>query len=339
MKYLFYLFIIFSVVSCNVTSIDSTDVESGKLEDSNVEAESSEFEIEAEKESWMSSTKSSSDKAFAKDIPWQIGEKVMVIRTDTEKELDDWNRVKLEDITYMCTVSKAAGLKCRLESEVPLEDGVYQAIYPAYDYVGYDVSASSLTVHLSFLYELDLGLDYRHQDIVISEPITYKKGHKLSFVMKHICALVDIDIYPPKTGNYFLLKVIAGDIAFAGKANYYANKKYDINSIADCWFNFATLRGDGNSLKEGELFETSTGLLPVQYDGMPMNIYLVYEDGTYYLSETFSMPSLNFGVANKLVVDEFTEIQEPMQGFWGDYYMYPDPQPHDIIYWDSNVYL
>ena len=193
--------------------------------------------------------------------------------------------------------------------------------------------------HLSFLYELSLGLDYQHQDIVISEPVSYKEGHKLSFVMKHVCALVDIDIYPPKTGDFKLLKVVAENTVFAGKANYYINDEYDIDRIADVWFNFTTLRGRDNSMVEGELFQTSTGLLPVQYGGMPMNIYLVYEDGTYFLSETFEMPSLNFGEAAELVVDDFEEISVPVQGLAADRYMDSNPQPYDIIYWESNVYL
>ena len=294
-------------------------------------------EIYAEKESWMQMTKSSDQIAFAKDIPWQEGEKVMVIRTDSEKKIDQWGRVDLEDLTYTCTVSKASGLKCTLVSDSPLESGVYHAVYPAYDYINYDLSSSSLVLHLSFLYEDNMGLDYKHQDIVVSDPISYKKGHKLSFVMKHVCALVDIDIYPPKDGNFSLLKVVAAEPVFAGKSNYVINNEYDINEVADCWFNFTTLRGDGTYLKEGEPYNTSTGLLPVQYDGMPMKIYIVYDDGTYYLSEPFSMPSLNFGVLHSLTVDKFNEIDEPVQGFGGNYYMDPDPQPYDIIYWENGV--
>ena len=136
-----------------------------------------------------------------------------------------------------------------------------------------------------------------------------------------------------------LVKVVAENTVFAGKANYYINDEYDIDRIADVWFNFTTLRGRDNSMVEGELFQTSTGLLPVQYGGMPMNIYLVYEDGTYFLSETFEMPSLNFGEAAELVVDDFEEISVPVQGLAADRYMDSNPQPYDIIYWESNVYL
>lgn len=339
MKHLILLFTVIAAISCTVDPMYQTNSESDQPGESNVESTPSSVEIQAEKDSWIVATKSKEDdRAFAKDIPWQDGEKVMVIRTDSEKEVDQWGRVNLEDKTYMCTVSKANGLKCTLVPEVPLEDGVYQAVYPVYDYVSYSCPDSSLVVHLSFLYEEDLGLDYQHQDIVISDPVNYKEGHKLSFVMKHVCALVDIDIYPPKTGNYSLLKVVAENTVFAGKANYIVNNEYNIDSIADVWFNFTTLRGDDVSLKEGELFHTSTGLLPVQYDGMPMNIYLVYEDGSYYLSETFSMPSLNFGVENKLVIDDFTKINVPIQGLWADFYMDKNPQPHDILYWDSVTY-
>lgn len=332
MKHLICLFTVLAVVSCTGIYHDLSDSESVP---SDKEPITSSDEILAEKDSWIQKTKSSDDIAFAKDIPWKEGEKVMVIRTDTEKEIDQWGRVDLEGITYMCTVSKAAGLKCTLIPETPLESGTYHAVYPVYDYVSYSCPDSSLVVHLAFLHEEDLGLDYQHQDIVISDPVTYKEGHKLSFVMKHVCALVDIDIYPPKTGNYSLLKVVAENTVFAGKANYIVNNEYNIDSIADVWFNFTTLRGDDVSLKEGELFHTSTGLLPVQYDGMPMNIYLVYEDGSYYLSETFSMPSLNFGVENKLVIDDFTKINVPIQGLCADFYMDKNPQPSNILYWES----
>ena len=295
--------------------------------------------IEAEKESWaqMVMTRASNDIAFAKDILWQKGDKVMLIRTDSEKTLDRWGRVNLEEISYTCTVSKANGLKCTLASDVPIETGVYHAVYPVYDYINYDMSYSSLVLHLSFLYEEGLGLDYEHQDIVISEPVSYKKGQKLSFVMKHVCALADIDIYPPKTGSFSLLKVVAADPVFAGKVNYIINNEYDINEIADAWLNFATLRGSGRYMEEGELYQTSTGLLPVQYSGMSMSVYLVYEDGSYYLSEPFAMPSLQFGVQNKLTVDRFNKLDTPFQGLWGDCYMDTNPRPYDILYWDNSV--
>ena len=68
-----------------------------------------------------------------------------------------------------------------------------------------------------------------------------------------------------------------------------------------------------------------------------MNIYLVYEDGTYFLSETFEMPSLNFGEAAELVVDDFEEISVPVQGLAADRYMDSNPQPYDIIYWENGV--
>ena len=295
--------------------------------------------IEAEKESWvqMAMTRASSDIAFAKDIPWQTGDKVMLIRTDSEKTLDQWGRVNMGEITYTCTVSKAAGLKCTLASDVPIETGVYHAVYPVYDYIYYDMSYSSLVLHLSFLYEEGLGLDYEHQDIVISEPVSYKKGQKLSFVMKHVCALADIDIYPPKTGSFSLLKVVAADPVFAGKVNYRINNEYDINEIADTWFNFATLRGSGKYMEEGELYQTSTGLLPVQYSGMSMSVYLVYEDGSYYLSEPFAMPSLQFGVQSKLTVDRFNKLDTPFQGLSGDCYMDTNPRPYDILFWENSA--
>lgn len=348
MKRLIFLITAFAVISCTENPMNTTE-DNGE---SNTNITPAANEFLAEKAPWQVETRASDDTAFAKDIPWQEGEQVMVICTGLAEKKDEDkggnndegaengdgaedsdgaeggevvdNRGKI----YMCTVSKANGLKCTLTSEVDLEDGLYQAVYPVYDYVFY--YDYGLQLHLSFLYEEGLGLDYKHQDIVISEPTTYKKGHKLSFEMKHVCALVDIDIYPPKTGNFSLLKVVADETVFAGKANYNPSDEYSINGIADQWFNFTTLRGDGNSVKEGELFHTSTGLLPVQYDGMPMRIYMKYEDGTYFLSDTFSMPSLNFGVENKLTITNFEQIDGPVQGLWGYYYQDPNAQPHEI---------
>ena len=240
----------------------------------------------------------------------------------------------------MCVVSESDGLKCTLVPETPLDNGVYRAIYPAYDYVfyevlnPYDTAQLSMYIHLSFLYEESLGLDSKHQDIVVSDPFTYNEEQGLSFVMKHICALVDIDIYPPKTGNYSLLKVISDKIVFPGKVNYFTSGRYDTQNT---WFNFATLRADQRSIKQGEVFHTSTGLVPIEYNEMPMRVYLVYDDGTYYLSEKFNMPSLVFGVENKFTIDEFEEIKEPMQGLWGDDYMSDTTQLYDIFEWENSI--
>ena len=148
MKHLICIFTVLAVVSCTGIYHDLSDSESVP---SDKEPITSSDEILAEKDSWIQMTKSSGDKAFAKDIPWQDGEKVMIIRTDTEKEIDQWGRVDLEGITYMCTVSKAAGLKCTLIPETPLESGTYHAVYPVYDYVFFSQSNSSLLLHLSFL--------------------------------------------------------------------------------------------------------------------------------------------------------------------------------------------
>ena len=88
-------------------------------------------------------------------------------------------------------------------------------------------------------------------------------------------------------------------------------------------------------MKEGEPFHTSTGLLPIQYDGLSMRIYLAYDDGTYYVSDPFAMPSLNFGVLNSLTVNKFNKIDAPLQGYWGDCYLDKNPTPYDLLYWDS----
>ena len=90
-------------------------------------------------------------------------------------------------------------------------------------------------------------------------------------------------------------------------------------------------------MTEGELFHTSTGLLPVQYNDMPMSVYIVYDDGTYYQSEKFLMPSLNFGVENKLVVDKFNQIDEPVMGLWGDCYLDENRHEYDILHWEAAI--
>ena len=336
MKNLFWGLMLSLVISCTNISSYVPELESDLpsdevLQDNEIDTEGGFY---AEKDSWKPATKSSGSIAHAKDLPWKLGDKVMVIRLDGEKETNQWGNVNMDLITDTCTVSKASGLKCTLVSDTPLEDGVYQAVYPAYRYVGYNIGESSLSVHLSFLYELNLGLDYEHQDIVISEPISYKKGKKLTFVMKHVCALVDIDIYPPKTGNFSLLKVIADKTVFAGKANYTVNNEYNIDNIADVWYNFTTLRGKDTYLQKGEPFHTSTGLLPVQYDGMPMKIYIAYNDGTYYLSDPFPMPSLNFGVQNTIEVNNFTKLDAPMSTLCGESYMDPQARTGELLEWD-----
>lgn len=330
MKRLFYTFAFLTVLSCTAfpedpaENLDNQDV----IEDL----------ISAEKKSWAPATRGSDELAFAKDIPWEVGDRVLLLGSDqryedcTIREDHYENGVLVGGSVYtahpvkktFCTVSKAAGLKCTLVPDTPLEEGTYRAIYPVYEYLWYDM------IHLSFLYEDWQELDFKHQDIVISDPVTYKENHKLSFVMKHVCALTDMDIYPPKTGKYSYLKLFAREPVFAGKAEYWFDNEYDVDDIADGWLNFTTLRGEGRSMEAGVVFPTSTGLLPVQYDGMPMCIHLVYEDGTHYVSETFDMPSLQFGEVNSLVVKNFSETDQPLQGLWGDYYRDPSPSPYPV---------
>ena len=330
-------------ISCTEITSSPSDFESNLPESNIPESDFSGEGLFAVKSSWKVATKSLidtthvNDSIYVNDVPWQEGEKVMLIRLDGKYELDNWGRVDLSQITHMCTVTETSGLKCSLVPENPLENGVYQAVYPVYDYVIFDSDRSDLMIHLSFLYEDSLGLDNKHQDIVVSDRVTFTEGQNLSIFMRHICALVDIDIYPPKTGNFVLLKVVADFPAFAGKVNYYVDEEYDINKIADTWFNFATLRGDSASMTEGELFHTSTGLLPVQYNDMPMSVYIVYDDGTYYQSEKFLMPSLNFGVENKLVVDKFNQIDEPVMGLWGDCYLDENRHEYDILHWEAAI--
>lgn len=319
MRDLLYPLIILTVLSCTSAQRESADNQDVKR-----------IEISAEKAGWAIESRASDDRAFAKDIPWAEGDKVMLIEsgqtidgsTTLYQHADgSWSRAP---IFTLCTVSKAAGLKCTLVPDAPLAEGSYRAVYPVYDYVWYD------SIHLSFLYEDWHELDFRHQDIVVSDPVEYREGHKLSFVLKHICALIDIDIYPPKTGNYSYLKLFAQSPVFAGKADYSLDEDYNIDSIASGWLNFTTLRGEGRSLKEGEVFPTSTGLLPVQFGGIPVRVHLIYDDGTHFVSEPIEMPSLRFGVASTLSVKNFTQTTEPMLGLWGDYYDDPSPTPYPV---------
>ena len=324
MKRLFLGAMILLAAACTAVPLDSVGTE----------PDSSASGLYAEKASWKPAVKSSDDNMYVKDIPWKEGEKVMLIRTDAEKTLDQWGRVELGLITDTCTVTDVSGLKCTLVPDHPLVEGEYQAVYPVYDYVTYDTYHSSLCIHFSFLYDKGSLIEYEHQDVVVSDKLIYKQGEEMSIIMKHVCALIDIDVYPPKTGNYTLLKVISNNAVFAGKVNYYLNDEYNIDNIADAWLNYTTLRGKDMTLTEGEPFHTSTGLLPIQYNDMPMNIYLAYDDGTYYLSEQFLMPSLNFGVQNKLSVGNFTKLDGPMEGLWGEYYMDPDVPWSETLYWD-----
>ena len=354
------------VVSCveftETPSIPSTPSTPSNPSESKPDSKITEFY--AEKDSWDIATKSSDPNRYLDDEPWEDGDKVMLIRTDVADSIvlatiarvqqehpelevgsvEFDNMVysivtKIVDIdamtkTHMCVVSESDGLKCTLIPDEPLEEGVYQAIYPVYDYVFYSHLDRSLMIHFSFLYDKGSLVEYEHQDVVISDKLLCKQGEEISFVMQHVCALIDIDIYPPKTGNYTLLKVIANNAVFAGKVNYYLKDEYNIDNIADAWLNYTTLRGKDMSMTEGEPFYTSTGLLPIQYDDMPMNIYLAYDDGTYYLSEQFLMPSLNFGVKNKLSVGNFTKLDGPMEGLWGGYYMDSNVLWSETLYWD-----
>ena len=325
MKRFIWGLIAFVAVSCSTNPYTPSNVESDKPETNPQKSG-----LYAVKDSWKHITRSTVN-AVVHDIPWQEGEKVMFIRLDGDREYDRYGNANMNKITFLCTAADVLGLECALVPDAPLEDGVYQAVYPVYDYIGCTSYNPNLYIHLSFLYEEGLGLDYKHQDIVVSDPITYTKDQAVPVVMKHICALVDIDIYPPKTGDYILLKVVADKTVFPGKVNYDVTGEYDCQNT---WFNFATLRAGGNSMTQGELFQTSTGLVPIEYNEMPMKIYLVYKDGTYYLSEEFKMPSLRFGEENKIIIDEFVEIKDPVQGLWADNYMDDKTYPYDILEWE-----
>ena len=143
MKRLFLGAMILLAAACTAVPLDSVGTE----------PDSSASGLYAEKASWKPAVKSSDDNMYVKDIPWKEGEKVMLIRTDAEKTLDQWGRVELGLITDTCTVTDVSGLKCTLVPDHPLVEGEYQAVYPVYDYVTYDTYHSSLCIHFSFLYD------------------------------------------------------------------------------------------------------------------------------------------------------------------------------------------
>lgn len=284
--------------------------------------------ISAVKESWVAATKADDAREHAKDLPWKEGDKVMLLNSDLDLhyslENSLWGTNKPSEKKVICTVNKIAGLKCTLVPDSPIESGTYRAFFPQYGYATYEY------MHLSFLYEESLGLDHQHQDIVVSDPVTYQEGETLTIVMKHICALISIDIYPPKDGKYSRLKVFAQSPVFPGKAEIFLDRNFDFEESASGWLNYTTLRGNGKELAKDVAFPTTTGLLPYQYDGMPMSVHIVYQDGTHYVSEPFAMPNLSFGVENKLTVKDFTETSEPLNGLMGGFFGDDKPSPYPV---------
>lgn len=323
-RFVFILAII-GVLSCTACGHESSDKPDNKTG------------ISAKKKCWnVISTKADEvetvgeedkrDTIGINDVPWLDGEKVLLLGSD--QTLEKCRNSYFPYKTTLCTVYKADGMKCALIPDTTLEEGVYRAFYPVYDFAWYDM------IHFSFLYEIDEDPSIfihspqndpqvaliDHQDIVVSDSVSYKKGEPLEFVLNHILALIDIDIYPPKTGKFTHLKLAAEVGAFGSKVEYY----FDGNSILDQqirgeWLNFTPLRCSIRSMEEGVVLKTSTGLLPVQYDGLPVCIHIIYEDGTHYVSEPFAMPSLCQGVENQLVVKDFKQTNDPLIGFFAKY--------------------
>ena len=161
MKSVFWGLALLLAVSCTVAPIDTVGTES---EPSVSEPSGSDLPatgLYAEKDSWRVVTKSSVDNT--NDIPWRDGEKAMLIRTDVLDSIINASikqvstvfpelepgtiefinevssivcpQVSINEMKHMCVVSESDGLKCTLVPETPLDNGVYRAIYPAYDYV------------------------------------------------------------------------------------------------------------------------------------------------------------------------------------------------------------
>ncbi|MBO4605527.1 MAG: hypothetical protein J5667_03185 [Bacteroidales bacterium] len=300
------------------------------------------FYISAEKTAWKSAheTKATDTLTISNDIPWEIGEKVLLLMSDQSYEgctihtidstynkdtggydiSEGWQTPRPEKKT-ICTVYKADGLKSVLIPDAPLEEGTYRAFYPyseasdETDGKWYDM------MHLSFYSPSKVALEYNSQKIVISDPVTYKTGDSLNFVLNHFLSLIDIDIYPPKTGSYHRQLFLASQTTvFPGKIDYWIdeehNKPDDYRGVG--WMNFTALNPKTErKLEEGIKFQTATGILPLPFEDAPVCVHLFYRDGTHYVSEPFALPSLSIGVETKLVAKNFSQTDEPLQGASG----------------------
>lgn len=327
-RFVFILAIIglLSCMACSNESSDKPEKENGIIAKKMCWTVVSTKADEAE----MAGEEDQRDTIGINDVPWEDGEKVLLLGSDQtfedcEAHFRTYRDTMFPYKTTLCTVYKSDGMKCALIPDTPLEEGTYRAFFPVYDFAYYD------RIHFSFLYDFDGNVTdpqkdmVKHQDVVVSDPFTYSKdADSLNIVLNHICALIDISIIPPETSNYTYLKLFAQNTVLGGKVTYgFDENQYNVEG----WSNYVSLRGNSRYMEKEVVFPTSTALLPVQYNGLPMNILIVYEDGTRYVSEAFAMPSLNLGVENRLVVKDFHKTEEVLQGLSGN--SYDDPAPDD----------
>lgn len=303
--------------------------------------------INAEKKSWTTATKATDTISVSSDVPWKVGEQVLLLRSDQTYDActvidgvvdEDGGLISGSITTYkpevktVCTVYQADGLKCQLVPETPLESGTYRAFYPYKD-ADYDIKWYDMVV-MTFYFPSSMGLEYNSHNVVISDPVDYEVGDSISFVLNHLCALLNIDILPPKTGTFkYYPFLVAEAPVLASGVDYWLDREYNVPddySTGKVWVDFTALNSiDGRDMKQGSVTRTKTGILPLDYDGLPMRIYLTYWDGGYYYSEPFSLPSLSVGKeSERIVVDSFTKTDEPFQGHWGITY-------GDMSHWDE----
>ncbi len=289
--------------------------------------------IGAEKTAWKPAheTKADDSLTVSNDIPWKVGEKVLLLSSDQSYEgctvhtvdstyneetgryeitSEGWSTSRPTKKT-ICTVSKADGLKSILIPDTPLEEGTYRAFYPFYpeinDAYWYD------RLDMKFYIIPRNGMNKDSQDIMYSDPVSYEIGDSLSFVLNHFVALIDIDIYPPKTGFLAYYAMLASDApVFPGTIQYWIDKK-SLDPLS--YLNFTSINTlKGSSLKEGVKCKSATSVYPLPFDGAPVYVHLFYSDGTHYVSEQLSLPSLAYGEETKLVATDFSETDEPYQG-------------------------
>ena len=365
MKYNLFVLVVLVICSCTPSSLKDTH---GK---SDLDGK---FLISAEKVAWRAAAKTkatdslavptdSSTVAFDSlivtgDVPWEEGEQILILSSDqsfagcadTTIQVNRWiDEAGKEHIdttsfgighhrpyeTIVCTVRRTDGLKCVLTTETPLAEGTYRAIYPfsnesdTTDGSWYDMK------HLSFLYNNKVTLEYNNKDVVVSNPVTYHEGDSLSFVLKHLTSLVDIDVcLPDQVDNVKKCIFLTSKFGvLPGKVDYWLDKK--INTPDDYgrdWINFTALYVKDSELQgNGLTFHTRTGILPLPLQGIPMIIHVFFENGVHYVSKPFEMSSLSPGIEYSFVVTEFEKTEEPLK--WGSSWSFGEP----ITYGDSDL--
>lgn len=333
MKHLFYIIALFAAISC--VSI-RPDIPEPKVQ------EKVTYTLTAQKTSWSPMTKSS---VSDNDIPWKEGDSVVLIESSQSRENLKWSKEWINEYgtlcgtsgiykpnVTICAVMNVDGMSCSLLPPKELPSGTYRAFYPKYDIIWYDY------VHLCFIYN-KLDKDEYPENILVSDPVDYEPGDTVNFVMNHLCALMNIDIAAPRSGKYKHLKLFADEVVFAAKVNIYLDEEYDINKFSQGWINFTSLQNQGKdtmSIPNLGYYHTSTAILPAPFDDIPVRVYLIYDDGDCYVSDPFTLPTLNVGNEINITVDNFQEVVYnkedglPIHGFISNNFRDPSPRDYTI---------